>query len=991
MDVARYLSRKIVEQELFDVPFTIGEYAQPKVLGEGGMSIVCLALHPGLGRRVAIKLMKSSKDLDRLRREARALASLSHPNVVEIFDFGLHELEDGTHVPFIAMEHVPGVTLGEWQARERSWVRIMAMYVAAGRGLAAAHRQGIVHRDFKPSNVIVGEDGRPRVLDFGIARAQHAWSASGEAGTTEVSSRPSTPGAAASEQAMALTKTGTVAGTPLFMAPEQRTGQATDAASDQYSFCVALYEALYREHPFAGPRGAALTHASLAERAMAGEVGEPPRRSGVPSRLRKLLLRGLSPDPAARYPSMDALLDALERARRGRVIAWVAGGVVLGAGGLVGAALLMEDPVQGASAVAEASAEPDPCSGDDCPPGGSPDDPLTAIAAAALRGALQGIEHGRASGRYDELEPRAESVLALARVLGHEPVLAEALLAAGLAARSNGRAARALERLEEAYLLATRIEHDQVALQAALELVAVTGDDTSDVPEAETWIRHAESILARTDAPAEARAAWHDRLGLLHRLRGDYEAAVSEHALALDMLEQSGAPDELRLASIHDALASAQADAGRWNDALGHADLALRMREDLLGSLHPEVAAAHSGLGTIYSRMERYEESLRHHERALEIGKLTLRPEHPSIAAHHSNVGDSLQPLGRYDECLDHLRRAVSIHEANQTGAAMIAESRQNVARALDALGRLDEAIPTFEQALHELEEALGDTNPRLLYVLNNLSVAYFRTGKVDEAIALLRRALDIGVASLGDANVEVANLHETLASVLYWKGGYAEAYEHQRRALEIRRAEVPTRPWSLSNAHHNLGTTLAMMDRDAEALVELQQAVALARELPPEQASLVRLGQSLAALGSLLSSTDDRSAGPVLEEAVTVFQSALSADDPQVATALSSLGEHHLRVGRPRRALAVLERALSIPRPLEMYAGHVATTRFAAARALWAIGGDRARAVTLAEHARDEWAALAPDWSEDLHAVDAWLQRHHRPRTARRSSASLP
>jgi eukaryotic-like serine/threonine-protein kinase len=312
LDLAATLPHTGDEQD--ELPFgqTIGRYIVLGVLGRGGMGIVYEAYDPVLDRRIAVKLLREIVDDDasagraRMQREAQALARLSHPSVITVHDVSEH---DGAM--YIAMELVRGTTLHKWQAR-RGWREIVAAYSAAARGLAAAHAAGLVHRDFKPDNVLVGDDGRVRVTDFGLARlAGHAL--------------PTAPsGHASPSLASNLTAAGTVMGTPLYMAPEQIDGGAIDARSDQCSWCIALWEAIYGEQPF--------TAGSLAVRsaAMKSDAPKPPAAARVPRAVARVLQRGLAPEPARRWPSMAALLGALDRATASRRIAIAVGAALVG-------------------------------------------------------------------------------------------------------------------------------------------------------------------------------------------------------------------------------------------------------------------------------------------------------------------------------------------------------------------------------------------------------------------------------------------------------------------------------------------------------------------------------------------------------------------------------------------------------------------------------------------------------------------------------------
>ena len=293
-----------------------GRYEILECIGAGAMGIVYLARDPDLGRKVALKLLRpdpsaaTSQDAPaRLLREAQSMARLSHPNVITVYEVGAF----GDEV-FLAMEFVEGTTLGEWmQAPGRSWRDVLAVFRRAGEGLEAAHAAGLVHRDFKPDNVLVGVDGRVRVTDFGLARA-----ADGPAPPTGGADDGSTPPLDAS-----MTRTGTLVGTPAYMAPEQLAGRPADARSDVFSFCVALYEGLYGERPFAG-----VTPQELARAIELGDVRKPPSAARVPSWLGRVVLRGLEGLPESRPSDMRALLGALAsgaaRARRRRAAAALA-------------------------------------------------------------------------------------------------------------------------------------------------------------------------------------------------------------------------------------------------------------------------------------------------------------------------------------------------------------------------------------------------------------------------------------------------------------------------------------------------------------------------------------------------------------------------------------------------------------------------------------------------------------------------------------------
>ena len=291
------LAQARAEAALFGEAVTVkvGRYALIDRAGAGGMGVVWSAWDPELGRAVALKLASSGDAAarGRARDEGRALARLSHPNVVPIYDV----LEHGDRV-FLVMELVKGETLRA-AAKTQTAPQIVRSYRQAAEGLAAAHHAGLVHRDFKPDNAILGADGRVRVLDFGLAQA-------------------------------VAESDGSIAGTPRYMAPEQRDGRPLTAAVDQYALCVALREALTARGP-------------------------------VPRWVQPIVARGTAEAPADRFGSMDELARALARdpAQRWRRRV-MAGVIVLGAGGVAAGFLLgrsapREAPCRGGPALLEAS------------------------------------------------------------------------------------------------------------------------------------------------------------------------------------------------------------------------------------------------------------------------------------------------------------------------------------------------------------------------------------------------------------------------------------------------------------------------------------------------------------------------------------------------------------------------------------------------------------------------------------------------------------
>lgn len=276
----------------------IGRFVILRVLGEGGMGIVYSAYDEQLDRKVAVKFLYRSKSEPGARRaralpEAQAMARVSHPNVLQVYEVG-----EVSGQVFIAMEFVEGMTLANWQSQsERTWEEILSVYRAAGQGLLAAHRAGLVHRDFKPDNVLVDKEGRPRVADFGLARFADTGT---PAHTPNLQNLRKLP-------AKLPVPIESLVGTPAYMSPEQYLSERVDNRSDQFSFCAALYEALYKVPAFEGEE-----IDEIGCNILLGNVRPVPQGTQIPSTIEQALRRGLSIDPGNRFASMEELLAALD-------------------------------------------------------------------------------------------------------------------------------------------------------------------------------------------------------------------------------------------------------------------------------------------------------------------------------------------------------------------------------------------------------------------------------------------------------------------------------------------------------------------------------------------------------------------------------------------------------------------------------------------------------------------------------------------------------
>lgn len=528
----------------------VGRYRVLYALGEGGMGTVLAAHDPELDRTVALKLLHTApgtppeEQRARLAREARAMAKLAHPNVITVFDVGI----DGSSGQlFVAMELVHGTTLTTWlREQPRGERQILEAFSAAGQGLAAAHDAGLVHRDFKPENVLVGADGRVRVGDFGLAKSPRAGAAQ------------------APPQELDLTHTGAIVGTPAYMAPEQFLGQATDPRTDQFAFAVALFEALTGERPFVGN--------SLGELQKSVIAG---RRSPAWQRLRHwqpaFFARALAREPDARFADMGAALAALvpaaPRTRRGP---WVLLAALFTAGAVAGGLALTRPQEQPAASAAPT----DPV--EVSPAGLAPPPGHVAAEVGAVRKELQSIDRELA-GFLPKLEPlqkRAEAAVGRARKTGYDPLVAEALVRVGRAELLVERPKRARAAHEEAVKLARASRHDQLLIEASVELVEIATQLSAPSSETESWVGLAEAEAKRSDDPA-VKARLDLAIGRLRLGDGKASEAAEHFDRALALRAQRFGSDSREVAEVRRERARAARARGALAEAHTDATLAL--------------------------------------------------------------------------------------------------------------------------------------------------------------------------------------------------------------------------------------------------------------------------------------------------------------------------------------------------------------------------------------------------------------------------------
>ena len=701
-------------------PARLGRFEVRGRLGKGGMGTVYLAHDPKLDREVALKVMRRDQDdrTDRLLKEARALASLNHPYVVTIYEVG--ELEHGE--VFLAMEHLRGGTLQDWlapaDATPPSWREVLTKFLQAGEGLIAAHDAGLVHRDFKPSNVLLDAEGRPRVADFGLARPGAITATAGDGDATPVVTRP--------------------AGTPAYMAPEQHEGRAVDGRTDQYSFCVALAEALFGTRP-------ALARPEVAARL-------PETTAAIPTATREALVRGLSYEPTARFDSMAELVEALRPATP-RTLTWALGGVAVAG---IATAIVTLSVERTLVVAVEPAAPVDPCAsvrgqvarlerladgadptyadaltqhGDAladqleiaCTPDAATDtlaEPLACIRRSALQVAaidrarrdatVDATTAGRAlralaapaectdparlasaPARASDPQVRArvqahldrlaladanaiigqeaaaieivDGVLARAREDGDHAVVAEGEYIHGALAARTGRGPEAAEHYTQAVLSAEAAGHDWLKVTALIDHAAVAGQLLGDAETALASLARAGAGLTRLGEPRSLRERLWISEGIVALGEGKAELAIERLTAAVDAAGP-GQPSPQTLRALN-ALAAAYAADGDATRALATFERVQRGVQLLYGTDHPLFARTVNNLGAAAREAGDLERARTHLEAALQTMRDSLGDAHPSVAMTGHNLAEVYAELGLHERAVATADEALAVAE----------------------------------------------------------------------------------------------------------------------------------------------------------------------------------------------------------------------------------------------------------------------------------------------------------------------------------------
>jgi tetratricopeptide (TPR) repeat protein/predicted Ser/Thr protein kinase len=821
----------------------VDRYQLLGMVGRGNMGEVYAAYHPDLDRRIALKVLReldvgSPERRARLSREARAIARLSHPNVISVFDAGTFEGR-----VYIAMEFIDGVTLDAWlAASNRTWREVVDVFVAAGRGLAAAHGAGIVHRDFKPQNIMIARDGTARVMDFGLARLLEE-----DAGPDRDGEQPITGQDVFGRVPANVTMTGALVGTPAYMAPEQFHGRSIDARADQFSFCVALHEALHGRRPrlphLPVASGEAESSSSAARAAQATAARGGSRRSGPPAWLKSIIARGLSPDRERRFGSMDQLLRALARGRARVRRASLAMAALLALAlvaslarfGRVGQAITCRLPKDRLAAVWMPTDETDPrraaihrafvATG--WPMAETAwqrvsraiDDHIRAWANMYAEACAATHVRGEQSGEVLDLR-----MACLAENLDEARALTGVLMTADATTVAHAvTAAQALtpvDRCANVSLLRSPVPlpRDDATLQAVRRLEQALRD--LRVLHDLTFFRAASAQAAKL-RPEVERTGYKPLLGQLLELMGtaNFDSPRNAKVLLEEALyaAESGRDDVTAARAASTLIAVTGYGLDRPEEGWFWA----RLCNAILDRLGPEAqrirAWAVNNEGMLLAQQGDFQEARRRFDRAVQLKEQALGRDHPDVAISIGNRSEIEKALGLLQPALADAERAIQIFsEHGDPNAAALARAHDARADVLVELGRYSEAAAAYRRGLAILRTDSEDTHPDEATALNGLGVATLGEGRPEEAIPLIERALTMRQQREIDATL-VAETRFSLARAL-WAGG-GDRRRARSLALAAREAFVAKgRAQRVSELEGWLGTHKLRDDRHRAA-----------------------------------------------------------------------------------------------------------------------------------------------------------------------------
>ncbi len=820
----------------------LGRYILLYRIGHGAMGMVFSAYDPELDRKVAIKILRTdlaAKDVEqanaRLVREGRAVARLAHPNVVTVHDVGTHE-----HVVFIAMEEVIGTSLVSWcRAEERSLFERVEIMLQAGEGLAAAHRSGLIHRDFKPANILVGDDGRARVGDFGLARLSASVAQEGSGGLDA--------------QNVSLTHTGALLGTPRYMAPELLSGEAASEISDQYSFAISTWEVLHGEHPFDAD-----SMAQILEAIERGPVATGEGSAMVPASIRRVLKRALAVKSSDRYASVDALLMELRRAinhKKKVVRGALVGGLVISAmvlswGSLQGWFEGKESDVALCDGAAARLV-----GGWDAEQVRQAAEQFSSMGAAAsetfqrVRGHLDQyrsewlsahrlvceatyVHHEQSDSLFDvrmqclgtRRKALQASVLLLTEGLDQRVLTNAVAVASGLPSLSacddierllaaepiptdpqaRREVERALGRIQEAEALSRAGKfseslavarearevggkHSYASLEAkSLFVVGNAQSNLGALADSENSLLDSASFAARGRDDETAAKAWTLLVGVVGYLSGRPKEGVLLARMAGAVVSRIPNNEILRseLLSMRGLVMDGM---GRYEEAKTFHMKALAIRESNMPADSLDIAVVLDNLGAIPYEQGEYAEAEEIYRKALSIRRNVLGPAHPDVAASLNGLGAVQAAQGNSEAARDSYANALSIWRST------LGSDHPNIAAVLNNLANLVSSVDDYPAAEAYLLEALliwqkiyDGPHANIAKGLANLGIVLFKQGKLAGAEARLLQAIEMQETLLGRDHPDLVSSLEALTKVLAKQGRDAETRVLLQRSSEI-------------------------------------------------------------------------------------------------------------------------------------------------------------------------------------------------------------
>jgi len=919
-----------IESALFGgpaAPVEVGGFAIVRTIGRGAFGTVYEARDPELGRGVAIKVLAADDQASqaKLVREAKLMATVSHPNIAAVYQVGTFELAGESKV-YVVMELVDGATLRRHldDARQPE-VEVVDLLVQAGRGLAAAHGAGVIHRDFKPDNVLVGADGRVRVVDFGLA----ATSVDAEA-PPEIDVDPTSP----------TTATRGLIGTPAYMAPEVFAGGVADESSDQFSFCVTLFEALHGRRPFSGR-----TWVELATNVTEGRLVEAPQR--VSTRVRRVLARGLSAKPSDRYASMDELLGELAVRR------WMTRWHVLGAASVATAA-----GVAVGASMGEGAAEP----GHTC---AVVVDSLDAALDEQRRAAVKASFVAAAPGYGADAWQRTET-----RLMAYAERWREAAVAS-CERDTESEQARTLRSLEVRCL--------ERARDRMTGLLDVFAEPTSAVVD--RAVRSAQALpspdkcldsarlmaLAPRDPTQRVEAA---------RIRGVLATLATEHVagrfdaarsqldeLAADATTLGFAPT---IAEVLAAQAQFDLQAGNYADARSAARTAFDSA--VAGGDHQTATLAATSLAQAgLVDPQQTADSLDWVETGRKLAQQVDDAER--LLARLAVVEASLLIYSRNAE------RAGPAVSAAVTTLRELDPNHPNLPSLLGnwgtwllQLGRPAEAIEKYEEALAAVEAGYGPNHPDAGQWLLGLGSAAMTVGRRDDSEAYLQRALQVYEGSVGVSHPNAVSARMYLGVLEHQRADYVASIGHFETALSLADAMTPAQPGLAAEICIRLADTLSVAGfHERAATIVERAATGYAEVYPvgdPRHASVYAAQMVVA----------ERAGRP--HDALTAADKGLAVTnegDPMTVNLLHESGRILVELGRLEDAKARLERAAEMLRDGIEDPWRRALVDFELARVWWPSDPDKSR--TLARAALDGHPTDTNDASRQR--IEDWIAEH--------------